>query len=137
MIYMRSDKNKEKSTLHEIIKNRTLYLFISPFFIIFFIFGLFPILFSLYLALQEWGGVGEMKFTGIDHFKYLIKDPQFWDALVNTISIALMSVIPTLISALIISYLINMSVTKFKDFFRVAYFLPYVTAIVAVVIIFE
>lgn len=131
------DKNNKSTIWKRIAENRTMYLFISPFFIVFAIFGLFPIFFSLYLSLQEWGGVGEMDFIGFDNFKRLMQDTLFWEALINTISIALMSVIPTLIFALIISSLINLSITKFKGFFRIAYFLPYVTAIVAVVIIFE
>lgn len=43
------------------------YLFVSPFFILFGIFGLFPILFSIYLSFQAWNpvqGLGTMVFVG-------------------------------------------------------------------------
>ena len=52
-------------------KNRWAYVFISPFFIFFFIFGLGPFLFSIYMSFAKWGGLGPIEYTGIGNFKYL------------------------------------------------------------------
>lgn len=131
-------KRKQTNSLwSEIVKNRTIYLFISPFFIIFTVFGLFPIIFAAFLSFHKWDGVGSMTFVGLGQFKGLFSDPLFWESIYNTIVIALMGMIPTLVIAIIVASLINLTITKFKDFFRVAYFLPYVTAAVAIAIIFQ
>lgn len=123
--------------LKEIYKNRTLYLFISPFYILFLIFAVFPIFFSIYLSVHEWDGIGEMKSVGFSNFTYMFNDPTFWQALVNNIAIWLMGNAPMLICALVVAFVINLSIVRFKSFFRIAYFLPNITAMVAVVIIFQ
>ncbi|MFF2090766.1 carbohydrate ABC transporter permease [Paenibacillus sp. NPDC058174] len=123
--------------LKEIYKSRTLYLFISPFYILFLCFSVFPIFFSMYLATQSWDGIGEMKYVGLDNFVYLFNDPVFWKALQNNIILWLLSNGPMLIISLAIAFIINLQLVKFKSFFRIAFFLPNITAMVAVVIIFQ
>lgn len=54
-----------------------IYLSISPFFLIFLVFGLFPIVFAFYLAFQSWDGIGPMRYVGLDQFRYLVTDPTF------------------------------------------------------------
>jgi len=120
-----------------IYKHKMLYLFISPFYVLFFIFGLFPILFSLYLSFHEWGGIGEMAFVGLDHFKFLISDTVFWQSVANTFIIWFISTIPMLIFALVIAFLLNAPFIKQKGFYRTSYFITNVTSIVAVTIIFK
>jgi cellobiose transport system permease protein len=123
--------------LKEIYKSRALYLFISPFYILFLIFSVFPIFFSMYLSVHEWDGIGAMKYVGLSNFNYMINDPTFWQALVNNIAIWIMGNGPMLVCALVVAYVINLSLVRFKSFFRIAYFLPNITAMVAVVIIFQ
>jgi cellobiose transport system permease protein len=131
-----SIENQKGTLWREIYRNRANYLFISPFYFLFLIFGLFPIIFSFYLAFQKWDGIGEMKFVGLDQFRYLLTDTDFWQSIYNTFIIWILSTIPMLFFALVIAFLLHTSFTRFKDFFRVSYFLPNVTSIVAVAIIF-
>jgi len=121
----------------EIYKHRTLYLFISPFYILFLIFSVFPILFSIYLAMHKWDGIGDMKFVGMNNFNYMFHDPAFWNALYNNVALWILGNAPQLLCALVVAYVINLAVVRFKGFYRIAYFLPNVTAMVAVVIIFQ
>ena len=121
----------------EIIKNRILYLFISPFYILFLIFSVFPIFFSMYLSTQKWDGIGEMKSVGLNNFKYMLTDPSFWQALVNNVALWVMGNAPQLFCALVVAFVINLSIVRFKGFFKIAFFLPNITAMVAVVIIFQ
>ncbi|WP_051235810.1 carbohydrate ABC transporter permease [Paenibacillus pinihumi] len=123
--------------LKEIYKSRTSYLFISPFYILFLVFGLFPLFFSMYLAVHSWDGIGEMKYVGVGNFIYMFNDPTFWQALVNNVALWLMGNVPMLICALVIAFFINHTLVRFKGFFRIAFFLPNITAMVAVVIIFQ
>lgn len=127
---------KQSTLWREIVKNRAVYLFISPFYILFAIFGLFPIIFSFYLAFNKWDGIGKIQFTGLNQFRYLITDSQFWKAIGNTLQIWVYSTIPMLIMALLIAFLLNAAFLKYRTFYRIAYFLPNVTSIVAVAIVF-
>ena len=73
------------------------YLFIAPFFALFLVFGLFPLLFSIYLSLQQWNpaeGLHTMHWVGLENYGYALTDPWFWDALYNTAWFALVSGLP-------------------------------------------
>ncbi|WP_370875448.1 carbohydrate ABC transporter permease [Bacillus horti] len=112
------------------------YLYISPFFIIFGIIGLYPALFSLYLAFQRWNGLGDMEFVGLRNFSIILQDPLFWKSLYNTVIMGLMGTAPQLIVGLILAYLLNLTFLRFRNVFRVAIFMPYVTSMVAVALVF-
>ena len=73
------------------------YLYVAPFFIVFGIIGLYPALFSIVLAFQEWNGLGEMEFVGLSNFAVVLQDPLFWKSLYNTVIIGLMGTAPQLI----------------------------------------
>ncbi|QUW21525.1 sugar ABC transporter permease [Sporosarcina sp. Marseille-Q4063] len=118
-------------------KNKGAYLLISPFFLIFAIFGVFPILFSIYLALSSWDGIGTMEFVGLKNFKFLVSDTLFWKSIGNTFIIWFLSTVPMIILALIVAFLLNSAFLKFSGFYKTLYFLPNVTAIVAVAIVFS
>ena len=111
------------------------YLAISPFYIVFAVFSLFPVFFSLYLAFQRWDGLNTMQFVGLQQFRFLYKDPVFWLSIRNTLAIWVLSTVPTLVGALVLATLLH-SVRRFKGFYRIALFLPNVTSIVAVAIFF-
>ncbi|MFJ1759388.1 carbohydrate ABC transporter permease [Amycolatopsis sp. NPDC088138] len=111
------------------------YLAVAPFFVLFAVFGLYPVLYSLFLALQRWDGVGPMTFVGLGNFEFLVSDPTFWDSIGNTLVIWVMSTIPMTALALLIAVGLHSSI-RFKGVFRVAYFLPNVTSIVAMSLVF-
>lgn len=113
------------------------YLYISPFFIIFAIIGLYPAIFSLILAFQKWNGMGEMEFVGLSNFKVILSDPLFWKSVYNTIILGLMGTAPQLVIGLILAFLLNLSYLRFKAFFRVTIFMPYITSMVAVALVFS
>ena len=73
----------------EIWKHRKAYAAISPFFIVFAIFGLFPIAFSMYLSFQKWDGIGEMTFNGLNNYRFMLGDPEFWHAVPTRCSLYL------------------------------------------------
>jgi len=112
------------------------YLAISPFYVLFAVFGLFPVLFSLYLSFHRWSGLGKQEFVGLDQYRFLIKDHTFYLSLWNTVLIWVMSTVPMLCAALVIAALLH-SVTWAKGFYRMAYFIPSVTSVVAMAILFK
>jgi cellobiose transport system permease protein len=113
-----------------------IYLSISPFFLIFLVFGLFPIVFALYLAFQSWDGIGPMRYVGLDQFRYLVTDSNFIKSIWVTIQIWVISTIPMLLLALGLAFLLNQSIQG-RMVYRVAYFIPNVTSLVAIAIIFS
>jgi cellobiose transport system permease protein len=112
-----------------------MYLAVAPFFILFLVFGLIPTLFSLYLAFQKWDGIGKMQFVSFTNFGYALTDPIFGQAVLTTFEIWFMSTIPMLVIALVLAFLINMR-GRSKFLYEVCYYLPYVTSIVAIALIF-
>ncbi|SDK02610.1 carbohydrate ABC transporter permease [Sediminibacillus albus] len=112
------------------------YLYISPFYILFAIFGLFPMLFSFYLGFQKWNGLGEMEYVGLQNFKFVLADPIFWKSLLNTVVIGVIGTLPQLLIGIILAYALNSALIRFKSVFRVSIFMPYVTSTVAVAIVF-
>ncbi|MEN2258141.1 sugar ABC transporter permease [Paraclostridium benzoelyticum] len=73
---------------------------------------------------------------GIDNYKYLMQDKEFWIAIKNT-SIYVLFVTPiSIIMSLIIAIFINSQI-KFKNLFRSIYFLPFITSTVAISMVFR
>ena len=112
-------------------------LFIAPFFLTYIIFNLFPMIFSFYISLTEWGGFGPMKFIGPANYKIVWSDPSFFRSIWNSICIVFMGMIPMQLVGLILALLLNYGFIKFgQSYVRNAFFMPYVTAPVAIGLIF-
>ncbi|MCG5443674.1 sugar ABC transporter permease [Micromonospora sp. NIE79] len=112
------------------------YLYIAPFFLIFGIFGLYPMLRTAWMSLHDWDMIGEHTFIGFDNYTRLFSDEYFWNALVNTFGIFALSTIPQLLLALFLANLLNRSLLRAKTFFRMAIFMPNVVSVAAVAIVF-
>ncbi|WP_394279313.1 carbohydrate ABC transporter permease [Microbacterium sp.] len=113
------------------------YLYISPFFILFAIVGLFPIAFTAVISFQEWDLIrNEGTFVGIEQYSWILSDPKFWVALRNTFSIFLLSTVPQLILAVFIAAMLDRNI-RAKTFWRMSVLLPFVMAPVAVALIFS
>ncbi|MDX2543312.1 carbohydrate ABC transporter permease [Streptomyces sp. WI04-05B] len=112
-----------------------LYAAISPFYLIFLGFGLFPVGFSLYLSFHRWDGLGSMEWAGLSQYRYLLSDSDFWNSIGNTIIIWALATFPMIILAMVTAVMLN-SAVRFKSLYRVAYFLPNVTSVVAIAIVF-
>jgi multiple sugar transport system permease protein len=113
------------------------YMFLLPSLIGFIIFKLYPILFSFFLTFCEWdlvSGFSNIKFIGIENFKSMLKDDYFTSSLKNTL-IYVFSVVPLeIVFAMLIAVILEKMV-YFKGFFRLIYFMPYVSNIVAVSVV--
>jgi cellobiose transport system permease protein len=113
------------------------YMYIAPFFLLFGVFTVFPVLWSGYISFFSWNILGEKEFIGLQNYVWLITDdPRFWKSVGNTFSIWIMSTVPQLFFALVIANILNSNVLRFKQFFRVGLFVPNVTSLVAVAIVF-
>ncbi|GIJ51421.1 ABC transporter permease [Virgisporangium aliadipatigenens] len=112
------------------------YGYIAPFFLLFAVFGLFPLLFTFYVALFDWNPIGERTFVGLDNFTRLVDDPRFWNAVRNTFSIWVLSTVPQLLLALGVAHLLNHARLRASGFFRMSVLVPYITSVGATTIVF-
>ncbi len=124
------------SLVSRVWRYRHFYLFISPFFILFGVFGLYPLLFSLYLSFARWDGLTDLTWVGFANFGVMIHDEVFFTSLWNTLVIGLMYVPPMFIGAFVFALLLNAAWLRFRSLFRAAFFLPVVTPMVVVSIVF-
>lgn len=118
-------------------RNRHFYLFISPFFILFAIFGLYPLLFSLYLSFTRWDGLTPMKWIGLANFSALREDDLFVRAIWNTIVIGVLYIPIMMTLGFLFAQTLNQPWLRLKAFFRTAYFLPAVTPMVVISFVFS
>lgn len=139
-VYQEPRKEKVKKKRYRSEEKKDMisgYLYIAPFFIIFSLVGLYPALFSIYLGFQKWNGLSPMEFVGLSNFKIVLTDPLFWKSVYNTIVMGIMGTAPQLVFGIIFAFLLNLAFLKFKHFFRVTIFMPYITSMVAVALIFS
>ncbi|AZO94290.1 ABC transporter permease subunit [Iocasia frigidifontis] len=112
------------------------YVFISPFYILFFIFGAFPIIYSFFLSFHIWDGISPKEFVGFENYIFVLTDPWFWQSVWNSLVIFILTTIPQHIIALFLAFILNSNLVKLKNLFRSSYFLPYITSSVAVSMVF-
>lgn len=124
---------------HEIKRQRWAYFFIAPFYIMFIIFGLFPIAFSLYLSFHRWDGLGPMEFVGWQNFTYL-QTPGgvlFWQSMRNSFTLMTMYVPLLTLTALVVAVLLNSQRVRGFRIYRMLIFAPFVTSTIAAGFVFQ
>lgn len=113
------------------------YLYISPFFILFFVTGLFPLFYTAYVSMHDWDVImGQGEYVGFENYQFVLASADFWKALRNTFSIFVLSSVPQVIAAIAIAAVLDQNI-RAKTFWRMAVLLPYVVTPVAVALIFS
>jgi lactose/L-arabinose transport system permease protein len=112
------------------------YLFLAPAVILFLAFTVYPILSSLLLSFQRLDG-GQYHFVGLSNYSRLLHDSVFLKALWNTFIIFIFQVPIMLLLALILANGLNSRLLRARGLFRVGFFLPSVTSLVAYSILFS
>ena len=115
------------------------YLFILPQMVLLFVLVIIPVLYSLVLAFCDWdfvSGIDNIKFVGLDNFVSMWKDPKFIRSFVNTI-VFVAGVVPVSMGlSLVIAIILNRNVYC-KGLLRLGFFIPYISSIVAVSIVWS
>ncbi len=112
------------------------YMFTAPFFVMFLIFGLAPIIYSVYIAFFNWDALGTQEFIGLANFDELFVDTRFWNALINTLDIWLLSTIPMLIFSIGLAAVLHNPALRGSTFFRTILLVPNITSVLAIAIVF-
>ncbi|MFC7545597.1 carbohydrate ABC transporter permease [Plantactinospora sp. GCM10030261] len=112
------------------------YLYITPFFVLFAAFGFFPILYTVYVSLFDYDLLSDSKtFIGLENYRVILGDAQFWNAAYNTVGMFVISTVPQLIVALMIANLLNRRM-RARTALRMGVVIPNVASVAAVGIIF-
>jgi cellobiose transport system permease protein len=108
---------------------------VAPFFVLFAVFGLYPLLMTAYMSLTDWNLIGDRSFVGLENYTALLRDEYFWNAVRNTLAIFLIATIPQMILALFLAQLLNRPL-RARTFWRMLIFVPNVTSLAAVAVVF-
>jgi len=113
------------------------YFFISPFYILFALFFLFPSLFALVLGFLKWNSMGTPEWFGLRNYDHLFRDPVFWQSVSNTAFYGIVSLFVIVPLALLEAMALNSAQLRFKVLWRAIYFAPIVTSSVAIGLVFR
>jgi multiple sugar transport system permease protein len=135
------------------------YIFISPFFILFAAFGLFPLLFSAYVSFFRWDGISglsNMRWEGWGNYLYVLQlddldvtqifsaafwedvySRDFWRALSNTLWIGLIAGLPQHLISIPLAVFLHTRLKRMRNTVLALYFLPFITNTVAIVLVFN
>jgi len=112
------------------------YVFISPFYILFAVFGIFPPLYGVYLSLHRWDGLTPPVFVGLHNYMLVLTDGLFWQTFSNTLAIAALSTGPSLFLSLGLAFLLNTNIKRGRHFYLACIFSPTLASSAAVALIF-
>lgn len=111
------------------------YLYISPFFVLFIAFGLFPLIWTAWISLNDFQLGTPMVFVGLDNYRWLFASPEFYNSLWRTITIGILATVPQLMLALGLAHLLNYQMVV-RNFFRISMLMPYATSVAASTLVF-
>lgn len=116
--------------------------FAIPFVLLFVGFTLGPVLMSLGMAFTDITSADvrdpfNVNLVGLDNFAAVLTDPLFHKAALNTGYFVLVGIPLTMMLSLVVAVVLNMGITKLRSFFRMGYYMPVVTNIVAVAVVWR
>ncbi len=111
------------------------YLFIAPNFLIILVFTFIPVFFALYMSLTDWNILSDPNFIGLENYQKIAADPLARQTFINTLYFTVVSVPINVFLTLLLAVLLNQKI-KGITFFRTAYYLPVISASVAVSLMF-
>lgn len=111
-------------------------LFMLPAVVGTFIFIVIPVIFSFMLSFCHWDLLTDIKFAGLDNYINLIKDENFVLIIKNTFIFAISTTIISIIIPLILAAVLNNKI-RGTEFFKTAFFLPFVTPMIVIALVWE
>ena len=115
---------------------RIALVFTGPFFVLFVLFLFWPVLSALRTSLFDDSLVGATSWAGLENYRELLNDPNFWAAMWHTALFTLLSVPPLVLLALGLALMVS-RVRRLQWLFRLAFFAPYVLPVSVVVLVWN
>lgn len=121
---------------------KIVFFFLAPSIGAIFIFFFIPVVAAFVISFTDFdiytlGDFSTLRFIGLDNYSKLLNDELFWTALKNTFYFVVVAGPLSIAVSLSAALLLNSKLAKFKSLFRLAYFLPVVTTLVAVAIVWR
>lgn len=123
-------------------KLSALILFLGPSLLVIFVFFFLPVIAAFMMSFTDFdiyslGNLNYLRFVGFSNYEKLLNDPLFWKALKNTFYFVVVGGPLSVATSLGAAILLNSKLIKYKSIFRLVYFLPVVTTLVAVSIVWR
>lgn len=112
------------------------YAMLIPNLILFLALVVYPIIWTTRFMLFDYNGITAAEFTGLENFIRAFQDKSWWNAVLNTLKIAALKLVIEMPLALCLAVLLNTKI-KGRGFFRGAYFLPTVTSMASMSLVFS
>jgi multiple sugar transport system permease protein len=113
------------------------YVFLLPGFLIFSLFTVFGVIFSLFLSFHQWDILNPAKpYVGVKNYQELLQDPNFHQAVTNTLYYVFVSIPLTLLAGLGAALLLNQRI-RARGFFRALFYIPVITPLVISAIVWK
>ncbi len=125
-----------------ITKDSAAFVFLAPALSAIFVFFFIPVFASFLIGFTDLdiyalGDLSKVRFVGIENYARLIKDPLFWQALFNTFYFVIVAAPLSIAVSLSAALVLNSKLTMFKPLFRLTFFMPVVTTLVAIAIVWR
>lgn len=127
-----------KKILSHLSNNKSFigWVFILPALIGTFIFIIIPVIFSFGLSFMDWDLINKAHFVGLKNYTDIFSDPLFGKILLNTFVYAISTSIFAVIIPLVLACILNSKI-RGSEFFKTAYFLPFVTPMIVIAVIWQ
>lgn len=114
--------------------DRCAYGFIAPYYIFFLLFVLFPILVNIFLSFTDFN-LKSISFVGLENYRMMLKDALFWKSVQNTLIYVVFTVFFTMLLGFLLALALNSASLWGTRFFRGMIYLPYVTSMVSMAMV--
>ncbi len=132
------ERHRHRPTGHRLSRWETKYspyLFVAPFFVLFGIFGAYPLVYTAWVSLHDWNLIGAHQWVGLANYHELMADADFWNAVGNTLGIFVIATVPQMLLALGLASTLNREI-RARTMFRMGVLVPNITSVAAVAIVF-
>ncbi len=113
------------------------YLFIAPFYLLFLVFQLYPMVWSLVLSFYKWNGIGPQTFVGLQNYQRILSDQMFWQSMTNTLWYLAANLIFILPLSVLLGQLLCTKAVRLRKLHKTIQVLPYITSTAAAGLIFS
>ncbi|MFI6284715.1 carbohydrate ABC transporter permease [Streptomyces sp. NPDC051018] len=124
------------------VQNLAGWLFSTPFLVLFAVFMALPIIATLVMSFTDFGlrnvtDPFSAEFIGFENYTKLFDDEKFLTALFNTLYFVVVGVPLTIVAGLVVAVLLNNGIDRLRTFFRIGFYAPVVTSIVAIAVVWR
>ncbi|GJM79186.1 sugar ABC transporter permease [Paenibacillus sp. HMSSN-139] len=130
----RNRRSRQPRLIKEIGKSKEAYLFVIIPVVLLIVFSLIPMVYGFLMSFTNWNGLQSPKYVGLDNYSAILRSSDFHRALANTVKFAVVSLAGGMGVALILALAID-RLTRFQSFFKISYFIPVITPMVVVALV--